>query len=121
VAAEAGKVKQAIQETIGDIRVEDIQQELARSGMVVREKASQAGSALSDAAANTRTTAAIKAKLLTEPGLSALSINVDTTGGLVTLSGSVSSHDEIARAVRVALETDGVHKVVSTLQVKPSK
>jgi DNA topoisomerase-1 len=29
--------------------------------------------------------------------------------------------DEIAKAVRVALETDGVNKVVSTLQVKASK
>ncbi|MCI0745628.1 MAG: BON domain-containing protein, partial [Verrucomicrobia subdivision 3 bacterium] len=67
------------------------------------------------------TTAVIKGKLLKEPGLSSLSINVDTTDGLVTLSGTVPSHEEVAKAVRLAMETEGVTKVVSTLQVKPGK
>jgi osmotically-inducible protein OsmY len=47
-----------------------------------------------------------------------LSISVDTTDGLVTLSGTARSHDEVAKAVRLALETEGVRKVVSTLQVR---
>src|SRR5207247_892601 len=96
-----------------------IKEELARTSMVVREKAKSVGAAISDATANTRTTAAIKAKLLAEPGLSSLNINVDTSDGLVTLSGTVSSHEQIAKAVRLALDTDGVVKVVSTLQIKP--
>ena len=41
-------------------------------------------------ACNARTTAAVKARLSKELGLSALAdISVDTTDGLVTLSGSV--------------------------------
>ena len=84
-------------------------------------KAKQAGAVIMDATANARTTLAIKTKLLAEPGVSALNINVDTTDGLVTLSGTVSGYEEVAKAVRIALETEGVHKVVSTLQVKPPK
>ena len=121
VVTGAGKVKEAIQEKVGDIKAEDIKEELARTSIVVREKARQAGAVIMDATANARTTLAIKTKLLAEPGVSALSINVDTTDGLVTLSGTVSGYEEVAKAVRIALETEGVHKVVSTLQVKPPK
>jgi hyperosmotically inducible protein len=113
------KVTTSIQEKVSEIRTDDIKRELEHSGMVVREKARQAGSALSDATVNTRTTAAIKGKLITEPGVSAMSINVDTSEGLVTLSGTVASHEQIAKAVRIAMDTDGVNKVISTLQVKP--
>ena len=89
--------------------------------MVVREKARTAGHSIADAAANARVTAAVKGRLVAEPGLSAFSINVDTTDGLVTLSGKVSSHDQVGRAVKLALDTDGVRKVVSTLQVSATK
>jgi osmotically-inducible protein OsmY len=118
---EAIRLQQAIRETVSEIRADEIGDELARTSMVVREKAKRAGDAIADAAANARTTASIKAKLVSEPGLSALNINVDTTDGLVTLSGTVSSHDEIAKAVKLALDTDGVHKVVSTIQIKPKR
>ena len=75
--------------------------------------------AITDATANARITGTIKTKLIEEPGLSALKIDVDTTDGVVTLSGTVASYDEIAKAMRLAWETEGVHKVVSSLQVKP--
>lgn len=120
VATNAHKVAAAIKDTLGDWSVEDIREEMARSSMVVREKAKAAGHSIAGATANARVTAAIKAKLVAEPGLPAFSINVDTTDGLVTLSGKVSSHDHIAKAVKLSLETDGVHKVVSTLQVAPA-
>jgi len=96
-----------------------IKDELARTGQVIREKARQAGAVVADATANARTTAAIKAKLIRESNLAALKINVDTTDGVVTLSGTVNSTEEIAKAMNIALETEGVNKVVSTLQVKP--
>jgi osmotically-inducible protein OsmY len=118
VTGAADRVKSAVQSKVGEIRTEDIKRELERGGMVVREKITKAGAAISDATADARTTAAIKGKLLKEPGLSSLSISVDTTDGLVTLSGTARSHDDVAKAVRLALETEGVRKVVSTLQVK---
>ena len=97
---------------------EKIKEELSRSGQVIREKAREAGAAISDATADARTTATIKGKLIREPGLSAFQIDVDTNGGVVTLSGTVNSHDQIATVMKLAMETEGVHKVVSALQVK---
>ena len=101
-----------------DLRTNDIKDELARSGQVVRRKAREAGQAISDATADARITAAIKGKLLSHHDLSALSISVNTTGGIVTLSGTVSSMEDISKAMLLAMETDGVHEVISTLQVK---
>jgi osmotically-inducible protein OsmY len=97
----------------------EVKDELSRSGQVVRRTAQQAGTALADATADARITAAIKTKLLTDRNLSALSISVNTTAGRVTLSGTVSSTADIGRAMVLALETDGVREVVSTLQLKP--
>ena len=96
------------------------QDQNARTGTVVKEKAKSAGQSIVGVASNAKITAAIKAKLVTEPGLPSLNINVDTTDGLVTLSGRVESHEQVARAVKLALETDGVQKVVSTLQIVPA-
>lgn len=119
VTSAADRVKSAVQTKVGEIRTEDIKQELERAGMVVREKLTRAGEAISDATADARTTATIKARLFKEPGVPSGSISVDTTHGLVTLSGTARSHEEVAKAVRIALDTEGVRKVVSTLQVKP--
>jgi hyperosmotically inducible protein len=67
-----------------------------------------------------RITAAIKAKLLTSKELSAWNISVNTTAGVVTLSGIVDSPDEIGRAMVIAMDAEGVREVISTLQVKKS-
>ncbi len=99
----------------------DIREELARTGRIVRQKASQAGKAISDATADTRITAAIKARLLANRALSGLSISVNTTDGVVTLSGSVPAAEDIGKAMVVALDTDGVKQVISTIQVRPAK
>ena len=103
----------------GENSAEAIKEELSRTGTVVREKAKAAGQSIADTAANAKVTASVKARLVAEPGLPAFRINVDTTDGLVTLSGKVDSHEQIAQAVRVTLATEGVNKVISTLQVAP--
>lgn len=100
------------------LRREDITNELARTGRVIREKAKAAGQAIADATADARITAAIKAKLVADSGSSALEVSVNTTDGVVTLAGAVSSPDQISKAVALALETEGVSRVVSTLQIK---
>ena len=101
------------------LRSEDIKDELARTGRVVRREAREAGQAIADATADARLTTTIKAKLLASRDLSALNISVNTTAGVVTLSGFVSSAENISKAILLAMETDGVREVVSTLQVKP--
>src|SRR5947207_2675551 len=102
-----------------DLRTNDIKDELARTGQVVRRKAREAGQAIADATADARITAAIKGKLLANRDLSAMSISVNTTGGIVTLSGTVPTAQDISKAMLLAMETEGVKEVVSTLQVKP--
>jgi osmotically-inducible protein OsmY len=72
------------------LRPEDIRNELSEQGKALRRKARDIGEAASDAALDTRTTTVIKAKLAADPDLSALSISVATTGGRVTLSGTVA-------------------------------
>jgi osmotically-inducible protein OsmY len=123
VASGAERMKEAISEKVSDLnwRSEDIKEELARTGKVVRKKAEEVGAKVADATANARTTAAIKAKLALDPDLSVLSISVNTTDGVVTLSGTVSNYEHIGKAMRLAMETDGVREVASTLQVKQSK
>jgi hypothetical protein len=98
---------------------DDIKDELARTGRVVRREANAAGQAIADATADARTTTAIKGKLLASRDLSVLNISVNTTAGVVTLSGFVNSSEHISIAILLAMETDGVREVVSTLQVKP--
>ena len=105
-----------------DLRPEDIKEDLARSGQVVRRQARDAGKAIADATADARITGAIKAKFLGDSSLSALSISVNTTAGIVTLSGTAPSAEAISHAMLLAMETDGVREVISTLQVKtPAK
>jgi osmotically-inducible protein OsmY len=98
---------------------QNIKDELGRSGQVIRRKAAQAGQAIADATADARITAAIKAKLVADPDLSALSISVNTTAGVVTFSGAVASAEQISKAMLIGMQTDGVKEVVSTLQIKP--
>jgi hyperosmotically inducible protein len=123
LASGAERMKDAIQDKLKDfsLRTDDIKEELSRSGKVVRQKARQAGAAVADATADLRVSAAIKAKLVADPDLSALSISVNVTDGVVTLSGSVSSHEHIGKAILLALESEGVREVISTLQVRQTK
>jgi osmotically-inducible protein OsmY len=121
VVSNAHKFASAIKDKIGEFTVNDVKEEMTRTSMVVREKAANTGQSIADATSNARITATIKTKLVAEPGLSAFAINVDTTDGLVTLSGKVDSHEQVASAVKVALGTEGVHKVISTLQVHTAK
>ena len=120
----AKAARDAVQEKLRvlDLRPEDVKEDLARGSQIVRRKAREAGKAIADATADARVTTAIKAKLLGNRDLSALSISVNTTEGVVTLSGTVASPEHISKAMLLAYDTEGVREVVSTLQVKaPTK
>ncbi len=60
----------------------------------------------------------IKSKMALDDLVKARTINVDTTGTVVTLTGTVESTQERERAMRLARETAGVTNVVDKLQVK---
>ena len=110
-----------ISQKIGELDTDQIKHELARTGRVVRKKAEQAGTAIADATADARVTTKIKSKLAMDRDLSVMTISVNTTDGVVTLAGSVSSAEEIKKAMQLALEVDGAREVVSTLQVKAKR
>jgi osmotically-inducible protein OsmY len=116
----ASLAQDTLQDTLRSLHLSgsDISNELASTGRVIRDKAQQAGHALSDATADARITAAVKARLLRDSNLSAWKISVNTTQGVVTLSGTVSSVDNVGRAMALAMETEGVRQVISTLQLK---
>ena len=101
-----------------DLRSDQIKDELARTGKIMRTKAHTLVENLGDAAADTRIEAAIKASYAVDKNLSVWQISVSSTRGHVTLSGTVSTTDDIGRAVALALDVDGVQDVISTLQVK---
>ncbi len=71
------------------------------------------GQTIDDATITTR----VKTALLNDPDVGALHINVDTSQGVVTLSGTVKSPGEQQKAIQIARQVPGVKDVKSTLQV----
>src|SRR5436190_22069347 len=65
-------------------------------------------------------TASIKGKLAANSDTSAIKIGVETVNGVVTLSGTVPTETEKARAGEVAGKTDGVARVVNNIKVDPN-
>jgi osmotically-inducible protein OsmY len=75
--------------------------------------------AVGEAVGEAALTAKIKSKMALDDLVKARTIDVDTEGSLVTLTGTVRSKEERDRAVRLARETDGVTEVVDRLKVAP--
>jgi hyperosmotically inducible periplasmic protein len=84
------------------------------AGRKTADAADRAGVVVTDAAI----TSAVKAKLLGDPDVSGLKIDVDTNDGVVTLSGDVKTKVEANEAMRLARTTEGVRDVVSKLRVR---
>ena len=72
------------------------------------------------AASDPGITTAVKSKLAADDTVKAYQIDVDTSGGVVTLSGAVETAAAKDRAVELASETDGVTRVEDRLTVNPS-
>lgn len=83
------------------------------AGREAADAAGRAGGVVTDAAL----TSAVKSKLLADPDVSGLKIDVDTSNGVVTLTGDVSTQAEADEAVRLTRTTEGVTDVVSKLNV----
>ena len=74
-------------------------------------------STASNSASDVWTTTKVKMKLMSEPGLSPLKINVDTSGGVVTLFGIVNSEQDKVAAGQQVATIEGVKSVENDLQV----
>jgi hypothetical protein len=119
IKADIGSAVRNTREKVASLDVREITDELKRTGRVVRRKATAAARAVEEVTEDGRTTAAIKTRYALDPDLSALEISVDTTNGVVTLAGRVTSAENLAKAIQIALEENGVQEVISTLQVRP--
>jgi hyperosmotically inducible protein len=78
------------------------------------ENAEKTGEYIDDAAL----TGKVKAALLKEKNLKSLPISVESTGGVVTLSGSVVSTAQIKQAEDVAKHVKGVKDVHNALKLQ---
>lgn len=87
----------------------------------VEQKMSEQGTKTAQAFDDTEITAKVKAEILAEPGLKSLQISVDTTRGVVTLSGAVDSMSSSDKARLVAAAVKGVKEVDNKLVVTPGK
>ncbi|MGI8959533.1 MAG: BON domain-containing protein [Bryobacteraceae bacterium] len=64
--------------------------------------------------------AKVKAKLATDVGLSAAaSVDLDTSGQVLTLRGTVTSEEQKQQAERAVMQVNGVDRVINLLQVQP--
>jgi osmotically-inducible protein OsmY len=75
--------------------------------------ATKTASVLTDA----EITTAVKTKLLADKTVGGLKLDVDTTDGVVTLTGAASSTAERAQALRLARNTNGVKRVTDKLTI----
>ena len=78
------------------------------------QKASKAGEYIDDS----MITAKVKAAILNDPFLNASKIEVTTVNGIVKLSGTVDSEQNIGRAVDLANSQENVKSVATDLIVK---
>ena len=104
-----------------NLSTDQIKDELARDGQIIRRKAVDIGDKAADAASDARAVAEIKAKYAKDSTLSAWDISVSCNQGHVKLSGTVQSPEDVGKAVALALEADGVRDATSTLVVKPKQ
>ena len=79
-----------------------------------KSAAKKTGTVLTDA----EITSAVKTKFLADSKVGGLKIDVDTSHGVVTLTGPVHSSAEKNEAIRLAKTTAGVKSVVSKLTVE---
>jgi hyperosmotically inducible periplasmic protein len=64
-------------------------------------------------------TVSVKTAFLADPQVGGLKIDVDTANAVVTMTGTVSTSEEKARAEDIAKNSKGVSSVVNNLKVSP--
>lgn len=72
-----------------------------------------------DSITDTVITARIKTAMLTDPGMAGADVSVNTDRGVVSLAGTVKSHEQTGIASAHAQRQDGVVRVDNHLAAKP--
>lgn len=109
-----GRIEEPVSARAPHVDTDNARETGAQIGETVATGTARAEAVLHEAAL----TAKIKAKMALDDQVRALSINVDTRGTVVTLTGSVHSEAERAKAVQLARDTAGVTSVTDNLAIR---
>lgn len=114
----AERTSQAVRESNQALRglAEKTREGTEQAAAIAKEGAREARAALSDGTV----TAKVKAALLADATVDATRIDVDTAGGVVTLSGLLPDPAQIGRARDIAARVQGVRAVENKLQAAPA-
>jgi hyperosmotically inducible protein len=113
VAVQIARTSDGVVSVVDNLTVETA----AERDRDIGDAAAATAGRVGDAAADATVTSAVKTKLLADPDVAGLKIDVDTANGVVTLTGTVKTAAEKAEALRIARETDGVKSVVDRITV----
>jgi hyperosmotically inducible protein len=89
-----------------------------QAGQEISQKTAEAAKTAQHALSDGALTGKIKAKMALDDTVKALDLNIDTTDGIVTVTGSVRSVAERERALALARETNGVVRVVDRMVIE---
>ena len=92
-------------------------QEIGDKAEGLADKTEDAAEIVADKTSDATITSAIKMKFAADKTVEALAIDVDTSNGNVTLTGTVKSHVEADQAVRLAKSVEGVKNVTPRLKI----
>lgn len=94
---------------------QQVSDDASRAAQTARNDASRAVTNTGKAVDDASVTAKVKSTLLADNQVSGMKIDVDTSNGVVTLNGSVSTAAERARAEQLARDIEGVRSVKNNL------
>lgn len=98
-------------------KVKDAGEEVAAAGKAVGAEVQKGAKAVERAAGDVALIAKVKAKLLADPEVKGLAIEVDASGGKVILKGKVDSREQKQEAGKLARGTEGVRDVRNRIKV----
>jgi hyperosmotically inducible protein len=113
-ALDIARTTDGVIDVVDNITVSTREDAAPTTGRVGDEPATPATEAVTDAGITGR----VKTRLLADPTVGGLKIDVDTRDQVVTLTGTVSSQGEKARAVELAKKDESVKRVEDRLTVR---
>ncbi len=100
-----------------DERAEQQGRDAAAKGEGAADRAGDAAAGAGAAVTDAGITTAVKTRLLADPDVAGMKIDVDTEDKVVTLTGTVESAAQKTEAGNIARDTTGVARVVNNLKV----
>jgi len=113
LAAEIAKSIDGVRDVENDLAVD-----ASSAGKVSESDAGREAQGFKQAVIDATLTARIKSKLLANGNVSGLSVDVDSRGGEVTLSGTVDSEEEKDLIASIAINTEGATSVNNQLMIE---